>query len=290
MGHRIDLETEDLERGDPEEGSILRSAESDGDVATHSLEFDQGLPHRPSEHSTACDVEFLGVQGFDTELSEDALGEPRDRGPGVHGNPDLAGPRSVWRKNANPDVDEIHDGPHGRSQHGADGYKYITAWRGNPFQTGGDGGPMADPAAGRPPSEDPYHEMLRLQEEAAGWEVKAHKVLLEARKLEAKAARLSLKARKIADQAEAHIARSQSIEGKAWVMLHEDQSADKDLKVEKSHQLEFEAESLRLKAKGVESEAAQLRIAARAKIAESTRFLQEAKRLVAEAEAFKARF
>jgi len=138
-------------------------------------------------------------------------------------------------------------------------------------------------------ADDPYRRMLRLQEEASGWEVKAHTSLLAARKLEAKAARLSLKARKIADQADEHVARSDSIEGKAVAMLHEDEAADKELRVEKSRQLEYEAEALRQKSRAVESEAEQLRITARAKITESTRFLQESKRLFEEAEALKAR-
>lgn len=147
---------------------------------------------------------------------------------------------------------------------------------------------MAFPDA-TPHTDDSYRRMLQLQEEAAGWEVKAHTSLLAARKLEAKAARLSLKARKITEQADAHVARSGSIEGKAVTMLHEDEAADKELRVEKSRQLEYEAESLRHKSRAVESEAEQLRIAARAKIAESTRFLQESKRIFQEAEAFKAR-
>ncbi len=40
--------------------------------------------------------------------------------------------------------------------------------------------------------EDPYQRVLRLQEEAHGFEVKAHRAILEARKFEAKAARLDL--------------------------------------------------------------------------------------------------
>lgn len=135
--------------------------------------------------------------------------------------------------------------------------------------------------------EDPYRKILRLQEEAAEWEVKAHKSLLEARKLETKAARLSLKASQMVEKAEAHVARSRSIESHAVGMLHEDQAEDKDLKVEKARQLGHEAESLRYKARAVESQAEQLRITARGKIAESARFLENAKARVLEAEATK---
>ncbi|HEY4704944.1 MAG TPA: hypothetical protein VII27_04330 [Thermoplasmata archaeon] len=135
--------------------------------------------------------------------------------------------------------------------------------------------------------EDPYRKILRLQEEAADWEVKAHKSLLVARKLETKAARLSLKASQIGEKAEAQVARSRSIESQAVGMLHEDQAADKDLKVEKARQLGHEAESLRHMARAVESQAEQLRIAARAKIVESEKSLENAKARVREAEATK---
>ena len=142
-------------------------------------------------------------------------------------------------------------------------------------------------AAASDTREDPYRKMLRLQEEVAEWEVKAHRSLLEARKLETKAARLSLKASQMAGKAEAQVARSRSIESQAVGMLHEEQAADKDLKVEKPRQLGHEAESLRHMARAVESQAEQLRIAARAKIVESEKSLENAKARVREAEATK---
>ncbi len=71
-------------------------------------------------------------------------------------------------------------------------------------------------------------------------------------------------------------------------MLHEDQAVDEELKLEKSHQLTFEAEALRQKAKAVDSQAEQLRIAARGKMRECSEFLVQAKRLFLEAGAAKA--
>ncbi|TLZ54062.1 MAG: hypothetical protein E6K17_08645 [Methanobacteriota archaeon] len=136
--------------------------------------------------------------------------------------------------------------------------------------------------------EDPYQRVLRLLEEAHGFEVRAHRAILEARKFEAKAARLALKEKRLRGKASAHVSHPHSIGDLAWWTVREEQAVDKELKLEKSHQLTFEAEALRQRAKAVDSQAAQLLISARGKMRESTEFLVEAKRLFLEAEAAKA--
>src|SRR3989442_1705679 len=135
--------------------------------------------------------------------------------------------------------------------------------------------------------EDPYKRVLRLQEEAHGWEVKAHRAVLEARKFEARAARLALKEKRLRGKASARTARSQTIGERAVMMLHDVDAFDKEMKVQKSHQLTFEAEALRARAEAIDSEAEQLRIAAREKLTESVKFQSEAKRTHLEAEAAK---
>ena len=136
--------------------------------------------------------------------------------------------------------------------------------------------------------EEPNQRVLRLQEEAHSFTVKAHRAILAARRLEAKAARLALKEKKLRGKASARVARSSSIGDRASALLHEEQAVDKELKIERSHQLMFEAEALRQRAKAVDSRAAQLVIAARGKLRTSSDFLVEAKRLFLEAEATKA--
>jgi len=136
--------------------------------------------------------------------------------------------------------------------------------------------------------EDGYQRVLRLLEEAHGFEVRAHRAILEARKFEAKAARLALKEKRLRGRASARVSRSNSIGDRVWWMRREEQAVDKELKLEKSHQLTFEAEALRQRAKAVDSQGAQLLINARGKMRESTEFLVEAKRLFLEAEAAKA--
>ena len=136
--------------------------------------------------------------------------------------------------------------------------------------------------------EEPHQRVLRLQEEAHGFTVKGHRAILAARRLEAKAARLALKEKKLRGKASARVARSSSIGDRASALLHEEQAVDKELKIERSHQLMFEAEALRQRAKAVDSRAAQLVVAARGKLRTSSDFLVEAKRLFLEAEATKA--
>src|SRR2546425_4034771 len=112
--------------------------------------------------------------------------------------------------------------------------------------------------------EDGYQRVLRLLEEAHGFEVRAHRAILEARKFEAKAARLALKEKRLRGKASARVNRSHVVGERAIAMLYEEQAVDKELKIEKTHQLTFEAEAFRQRAKAVDSQAQQLRIAARA--------------------------
>src|SRR6267143_483593 len=110
--------------------------------------------------------------------------------------------------------------------------------------------------------EDPYGRVLRIQEEAHAFEVKAHQAILEARRFEAKAARLALKEKRLRGKATARVGRSHSVGERATAKRYEEQAVD--------------------------SQAEQLRIAARGKMRESSEFLVEAKRLFLEAEAAKA--
>ena len=137
-------------------------------------------------------------------------------------------------------------------------------------------------------TEDPYQRVLRLLEEAHGFEVKAHRAILEARKFEAKAARLALKEKRLRSRATSRVNRSHSVGDRATAMLHEKQAVHKELRIEKTHQLAFEAEAFRQRAKAVDSQAEQHRIAARGKMRESSDLLVEAKRLFLEAEVAKA--
>ena len=130
--------------------------------------------------------------------------------------------------------------------------------------------------------------VLRLEEEAHAFDVKAHRAILEARKFEARAARLAVKEKRLRKKALVHVSRTKSIVERARSMLREERAVDKEIKFEKSHQRSFEAEALRQRAKAIDSQAAQCRIAAQDRMRKSTEFRVEAKRLFLEAEAAKA--